>query len=181
MQQLDTNTSNTPEYRQRLSHSTGELPPLANRTVKKHKSTDCFLVSDIEDLRSQLDTNTKLCGVHKIALCRCAQSKHYPLCDSTHQVFNRETNSDIQPLLIQIVETKKDNMGNTDIFEGELSQPKVKRKLRKSVGADRTVLDGATRDETKILQTTNTIEEKPNNFNQASEKPKHKGKLSYVY
>jgi len=174
MQEPDA-TTNTREHKKRLSFSTGELPTVGRRQINKSLSTDCYTVSDIEDLRTtlpKLDSNNKLCGVHKVALCRCGQSKTYPLCDETHQVFNRETNSELKPLIINFVDN---NMGNTEILGEESSQTKVKRKLRQSGGLEKKVLDGTTKDETKVVEgPSQTIEEIPNEPEQVAAPPQRK-------
>jgi CDGSH-type Zn-finger protein len=82
----------------------------------------CVGSLDIEDIL-KLESNENICGVHKVALCRCGQSKGYPLCDKTHQVFNMETNSTLSPLML-----------NLDDFAKEaIESESIKRKLRKSV------------------------------------------------
>jgi len=37
-----------------------------------------------------------------VALCCCQQSKQFPLCDGTHHSFNKETNSNICPVLVDM-------------------------------------------------------------------------------
>src|SRR5690606_21709505 len=37
-----------------------------------------------------------------VALCVCQQSQRYPLCDRTHETFNRETGSSIEPLVVHL-------------------------------------------------------------------------------
>eukprot|EP01117_Protostelium_nocturnum_P006938 TRINITY_DN2486_c0_g1_i2.p1 TRINITY_DN2486_c0_g1~~TRINITY_DN2486_c0_g1_i2.p1 ORF type:complete len:251 (+),score=57.31 TRINITY_DN2486_c0_g1_i2:143-895(+) len=37
-----------------------------------------------------------------ISVCACQQSSSFPICDGTHQTFNRETKSNIQPFVIKI-------------------------------------------------------------------------------
>jgi len=38
----------------------------------------------------------------KVSLCCCQQSKHYPMCDGTHELFNKQTNSNVQPIIVEV-------------------------------------------------------------------------------
>ncbi len=62
-------------------------------------------LGDIEDTVIKVITIEEG-AVNSVALCCCQQSKNFPLCDGTHNEFNRQTNSNIQPALI----SKKDFM-----------------------------------------------------------------------
>jgi CDGSH-type Zn-finger protein len=39
----------------------------------------------------------------KAAVCRCWKSKKHPLCDGSHNAFNKETGSNIGPLVVSAV------------------------------------------------------------------------------
>jgi len=41
-------------------------------------------------------------GCSVVALCKCQQSKNFPLCDTTCSKFNEETNSNVGPVLLHI-------------------------------------------------------------------------------
>ncbi|PRP89398.1 hypothetical protein PROFUN_01261 [Planoprotostelium fungivorum] len=47
---------------------------------------------DIEDIINQ----------GTVKLCTCEQSSTFPKCDGTHEVFNRETNSNMAPIVVKI-------------------------------------------------------------------------------
>ena len=47
--------------------------------------------------------NSDIEEVHtKVALCCCQQSKQYPMCDGTHEHFNKQTNSNVQPIIVEV-------------------------------------------------------------------------------
>jgi len=81
--------------------------------IIKSLSCDCLrkieIMKDIEDL--SINENKKN-GFSNISLCTCQQSKKYPLCDKTHEKFNKETNSNLKPLVI-----KMKHSDNSDITE----------------------------------------------------------------
>jgi len=101
---------------------------------KLENNKDCFDCGtmDIEDLSQDKIKNEQICKIHQIPLCCCGQSKVYPICDGTHEIFNEETNSNIQPIILKIKEETKD--------ENKEEQKKIKRKLvnsgeiRRSIG-----------------------------------------------
>jgi cytochrome b involved in lipid metabolism len=41
-------------------------------------------------------------GCARMALCKCEQSKNYPMCDGSHETFNRQTGSSISPLIVEV-------------------------------------------------------------------------------
>lgn len=42
----------------------------------------------------------------KAPVCRCWQSKKFPLCDGSHNAFNKETGSHVGPLVISATEAE---------------------------------------------------------------------------
>jgi len=57
-------------------------------------TTSNNFTTDIED---SLQVSSK----RRISVCSCQQSKKYPICDGTHKIFNKETNSNLQPIIIE--------------------------------------------------------------------------------
>jgi len=118
-----------------LTESSGYVVKLRRKKVENQVQSECSSWRgnlDIEDIvkNSKLDTND-ICGVHKVALCCCGQSKEYPLCDKTHEIFNKETNSNIQPLVVEEeIETKDSSTKENVNTESEVI---VKRKSKKLV------------------------------------------------
>lgn len=64
--------------------------------IKKNepKVVDAFSVADIEDMVKKNKD-----GV--VALCRCWRSSTFPLCDGTHNTFNKTSGENIGPCLIK--------------------------------------------------------------------------------
>jgi len=82
---------------------------LKNKTVlrsSRDKMNISQCPSDIEEL-----------GTSRLNLCRCQQSKNFPVCDGTHERFNRETNSNITPILIELIDKPKKQ--STDITDNQ--------------------------------------------------------------
>merc|ERR1712000_340881 len=63
------------------------------------------------------DTLCNLNDIEELRLCTCQQSDSFPLCDDSHLIFNKETNSRIEPLIIK----RKDLSKLIDIVGGEES------------------------------------------------------------
>lgn len=76
-----------------------------------------------------------------VSVCTCEQSKKFPFCDGTHKRFNEETNSNIQPLIIEVPIEKSRNRsqnqttsksGNlTSQTSGELKSNSSKDKMKR--------------------------------------------------
>jgi CDGSH-type Zn-finger protein len=48
----------------------------------------------------------------KVFVCRCGQSKKFPICDGSHHAVNRATNTRVEPFLL----TKETNNGKDKVF-----------------------------------------------------------------
>jgi cytochrome b involved in lipid metabolism/CDGSH-type Zn-finger protein len=76
--------------------------------INRHSASSIeFLVemkSDDVDLRSRLTSSDTGILNTKVALCTCQQSRTFPVCDNSHVVFNKETNSNVKPLLVTFLE-----------------------------------------------------------------------------
>jgi len=70
-----------------------------------------------------------------VALCSCQQSKQFPLCDGSHSKFNKETNSNIFPVLVDMngskivvgtIKKKKrlSTSSSTEIQRDSIDEPK---------------------------------------------------------
>jgi len=125
---------------------------------------------DIEDIvkNSKLDTN-EICGVHKVELCCCGQSKEYPLCDKTHEIFNKETNSNIQPLIVRVEEEVEKKDSSTKENVNTESEVIVKRKSKNSFCAETRKSMVAEEDNTVVEQPNIIEENKPNEENSKKE------------
>jgi len=60
------------------------------RSLDKLLPCDCYK-HEIEEV-----------GCARMAFCKCEQSKTYPLCDGSHESFNRQTGSTIAPLIVEV-------------------------------------------------------------------------------
>lgn len=79
--------------------------PATSLRQRKVVCSGCGSRSQLDDME-ELGSDLKLEQGIRIALCRCQQSQSFPLCDKTHEVFNRETNSSIKPLYIHVSRAK---------------------------------------------------------------------------
>jgi len=133
-----------------ISGVTSNLEEVEN----KNSCLECGTM-DIEDFSPNKKSNEQqICGVHKIALCRCLQSKTFPLCDGTHEVFNKETNSNIKPIILKVEGEILDTSNAEDGLKEETTK-KVKRKivnseeLKRSAGNDDDVVPSKTIEDKK--------------------------------
>jgi len=62
------------------------------RSLDKLLPCDCYK-HEIEEV-----------GCARIPFCKCEQSKTFPLCDGSHEAFNRQTGSTISPLIVEVSE-----------------------------------------------------------------------------
>ena len=46
------------------------------------------------------DRDTLELDQSKVALCRCWQSKKFPLCDGSHRQYNAEHNDNLGPIIV---------------------------------------------------------------------------------
>lgn len=69
---------------------TGRKGMAVNPSIKKSepKVVDSFTLTDLEDLVKKDKNGT-------VALCRCWRSKNFPLCDGTHNAFNKECGENV--------------------------------------------------------------------------------------
>lgn len=77
-------------------------------------------LGDIEDFQ--------VCEGETVSLCTCQQSRSFPLCDGTHEIFNKETNSNLQPIRIILKEKEKETTSITSIVKEESSETSIETK-----------------------------------------------------
>jgi len=156
-----------------LTESSGYIVKLRRKKVENQVQSECSSWRgnlDIEDIvkNSKLDTND-ICGVHKVALCCCGQSKEYPLCDKTHEIFNKETNSNIQPLVVRVEEEVETKDSSTKENVNTESEVIVKWKSKNSFYAETRKSMVAEEDNTVVEQPNIIEENKPNEENPKKE------------
>jgi hypothetical protein len=81
-----------------------------------------------------------------LALCCCQQSKQFPLCDGTHKTFNKETNSSVCPVLV--------DMNGSKLVVGTIR--KKKRLSASATDIQRDSIDESKMNETSSNQTEPT-------------------------
>ncbi|CAF5091933.1 unnamed protein product, partial [Rotaria magnacalcarata] len=75
--------------------SSESKPEHINKAIKKDvdKVVDKY---DIEEVTGQCDAASN----KTVSYCRCWKSKKFPLCDGSHNAWNKETGDNVGPLVL---------------------------------------------------------------------------------